>query len=550
MTATMTASRAMRHSHRDDGGNLVATGRLTRFALRRDRVRIPVWAVSMAGLIGYFGLVIPIAYPDQAALQTRAAIMKDPAGAMMTGPGYGVENYTLGAMLANELLGMLAAAAALMSIFLVIRHTRAEEETGRTELIRANIVGRHAPLTAALIAVAIANAAVTALLMIALVGNGLEGVDSLAVAAGVGLVGLTFGSVAAVTAQLSEHARTASGMAGAVLGLAYVLRGVGDAQELGGSALSWLSPIGWAQQTRAFVDLRWWPLLLCVSLTVVLLVGAYLLAAGRDVGAGLVPARLGRANATAALVHPAGLTLRMERGSIIGWAVGLFVFAALTGSMGQGIVDSFESQPQFAEMFGALGGGDVLRRTLVTFLGTFAMAVAVYAVISVNRLRREEAEGRTGAVLATNMSRPHWLLSSLAVTALGSTVLLGVTGFGLGAGAGASIGEPSLAWDFTLTALAYLPVVLFFAGLAVLAYGLLRLGGWWVWLLLVGSILIGIYGPLLNLPDAVLDAEPFGLVAQVPGTEVDAVPLLWMSVAAVALFAAGTLAFRKRDLEA
>lgn len=550
MTATMTAPRAAHRSHRDDGGNLVATGRLTRFALRRDRVRIPVWAVSMAGLIGYFGVVIPVAYPDQAALQTRAAIMKDPAGAMMTGPGYGLDNYTLGTMVANEILGMLAVAAALMSIFLVIRHTRAEEETGRTELIRANIVGRHAPLTAGLIALAIANVAVAALVALALAGNGLAAMDSLAVAAGVGLVGLTFGSVAAVTAQLSEHARTASGMAAAVLGLAYMLRGIGDAQELGGSALSWLSPIGWAQQTRAFADLRWWPLLLCLALTTVLLVVAYLLADRRDVGAGLVAARSGRANATAALVHPAGLTLRMERGSIIGWAVGLFVFAALTGSMGQGIVDSFEAQPQLAQVFGSVGGGDVLRTTLAAFLAFFAMAVAVYAVISVNRLRREETEGRTGAVLATNVSRPHWLLSSLAVTTLGCTLLLLISGFGLGAGAGASIGEPSLAWDFTAAALAYLPVVLCFAGLAVLAYGLLRLGGWWVWLLLVGSILIGLYGPILNLPDAVLDAEPFGLVPQVPGAEFDAVPLLWMSLVAVALIAAGTLAFRKRDLEA
>lgn len=550
MTATMTASRATHHSHRDDGGSLAATGRLTRFALRRDRVRIPVWAVSMAALIGYFGLVIPIAYLDQAALQTRAEIMKDPAGAMMTGPGYGVENYTLGAMVANELLGMLAVAAALMSIFLVIRHTRAEEETGRSELIRANIVGRHAPLTAALITLAAANAAVVVLLAAALIGNGLEAADSLAVAAGVGLVGLTFGGVAAVTAQLSEHARTASGMAGAVLGLAYVLRGIGDAQELGGSALSWLSPIGWSQQTRAFVDLRWWPLLLCVGLTAVMLVVAYLLAAGRDVGAGLVPARRGRAHATAALVHPAGLTLRMERGSIIGWAVGLFVFAALTGSMGQGIVDSFESQPQLAQVFGGLDGDDILRQALAAFLSFFGMGVAVFAVVSVNRLRREEAEGRTGAVLATNVSRPHWLLSSLLVTGLSSAVLLLISGLGLGLGAGASIGDLSLTWEFTAAALVYLPVVLCFAGLAVLSYGLLRLGGWWVWLLLIASILVGLYGPILNLPDAVLDAEPFGLVPQVPGAEFDAVPLLWMSLAAVTLIAAGTLAFRNRDLEA
>ncbi|GAB3256796.1 ABC transporter permease [Arthrobacter pigmenti] len=551
MSATATAPRTTHHSHRDNGGGpLTGTGRLIRFALRRDRVRIPVWALALGGLIGYFLVVIPIAYPDPATLQTRADIMKEPAGAMMAGPGYGLDNYTFGAMVSNELLGWLAIASALMSIFLVIRHTRDEEETGRAELIRANVVGRHAPLTAALATLIVANIFVGALLSAAMIANDLAAADSLAIGAGVGLVGLVFGGVAAVTAQLSEHARTASGMAGAALGLAYVLRGVGDSQEIGGSFLSWLSPIGWTQQTRAFVDLRWWPLALCIGLTALLLVAAFLLAARRDVGAGLMAAKRGRANASPGLVHPAGITLRMERGSIIGWAAGLFITGLLTGSIGQGIVDSFESTPQLAEVFGGVGGGDLLRQTMASFLGFFAMGVAVFAVISVNRLRKEESEGRTGAVLATEVTRPHWLLSSLAVTAVSSALLLLLSGFGLGLGAGTSIGEMSLAWDFTAASLAYWPIVLCFAGLAVLAYGILRAGAWWVWILLIASILIGLYGPVLNLPDAVVDAEPFGLVPQVPGAELEAAPLVWMSAVAIALTAAGTWAFRNRDLEA
>lgn len=551
MSATVAASRPTRRKQVSaKGGDLTGTARLARFALRRDRIRIPVWAIALTGLIGYFLAVIPIAYPDQAAMQTRAAIMKEPSGAMMAGPGYGLDNYTMGTMVANELLGMLAVAAALMSIFLVVRHTRAEEETSRAELIRANVVGRYAPLASALITLVVANAVIAGLLTAALTASGLAGADSAAIGAGVGLAGLAFGAVAAVTAQLTEHARTASGMAGALLGLAYVLRGVGDAQETGGSVLSWLSPIGWTQQTRAFVDLRWWPLLLCAGLAISMAALAYGLVARRDLGAGLLAARAGRATAGRALVHPAGLALRMERGSIAGWTVGLIVFGVLTGSLGQGIVDSIESQPQLAQVFGGLEGEDILSQALAAFMGFFAMAVAIYAVISVNRLRAEESTGRTGAVLATDVSRPHWLLSSVAVTASASTFLLLVSGLGLGTGAGASIGEPSLAWDFTVAALAYLPLVLCFAGLAVVAYGLHRFGVWWVWLLLVAAILIGLYGPVLNLPEAVLDAEPFGLVPQVPGAELDAAPLVWMSVVAVTLAAIGTFAFRKRDLEA
>ena len=143
MSRAVARAAAHRSAHRSaaDPGPLTGAVRLIRFAVRRERVRIPVWALSVGGVVGYFGAVIPLAYGSAEALQTRAAIMKDPAGALLSGPGYGLENYTLGTMLANEVAGMLAIAVGLMSVFLVIRHTRAEEETGRAELVRAGIVG-------------------------------------------------------------------------------------------------------------------------------------------------------------------------------------------------------------------------------------------------------------------------------------------------------------------------------------------------------------------------------------------------------------------------
>ncbi len=545
LAAPPVASRVQHHG----GNELTGTAGLLRFALRRDRIRIPAWALGIGSLVGYFGAVVPLAYPDQAALQTRAEIMKDPAGALLAGPGYGLDNYSLGTMIANEILGMAAVASALMSVFLVIRHTRAEEESGRAELIRAGRVGRFAPLTAALATLLVANAAVFLVLSAAMLANSLAVADSLAIAAGVGLVGVAFGAVGAVTAQLTEHARPASGMAGAVVGLAYILRGIGDSQQLGGSTLSWLSPIGWAQQTRAFFDLRWWPLLLCVALAAVLAPVAYILAGRRDLGAGLLPARPGRASATRFFVHPAGLRLRMERGSIISWCAGLFIFALLTGSLGEAIVASFEAQPEMAAILGMATTGDVLRGALAAFLKYFAMAVAVYAVISVNRLGKEESEGRTGAVLSTKVSRQGWIASALLVTVPASALLLAVSGLGLGLGALSTAGGESVVGEFTAAGLAFLPLVLCFAGAAVLAYGL-HSGTWWVWVLVVASLVVGLYGPALNMPDAVLDAEPFGLVPAVPSVELDPVPLLWMSAAAVVLTAAGTAAFRRRDLEA
>ena len=83
---------------------------------------------------------------------------------------------------------------------------------------------------------------------------------------GVTGVSMVFGAVAAVTAQLWRQARTATGAAMAVLALAALVRGIGDVINNSGSALSWFSPIAWAQQMRPFVDLRWWPFALLVVL--------------------------------------------------------------------------------------------------------------------------------------------------------------------------------------------------------------------------------------------------------------------------------------------
>ncbi|WP_258723323.1 hypothetical protein [Cellulomonas sp. NS3] len=128
-------------------------------------------------------------------------------------------------------------------------------------------------------------------------------------------------------------------------------------------------------------------------------------------------------------------------------------------------------------------------------------------------------------------------------------LLLLVTGLALGAGAAGSLGAPGLVGELALASLAYLPVLACFAGLAVLAYGL-GAPTWGVWVVLVASIVVGVYGPLLDLPQPLLDAAPFGLVPAVPEAPLEAAPLVGMAVVALALTAAGAAAFRRRDLVA
>src|SRR5262249_5107199 len=154
----------------------------------------------------------------------RAAIVDNAVVKLFTGPGYGLTNYTFGAMTANELLPMTALVVALMNIFLVVRHTRAEEESERAELVRATAVGRLAPTTAAPCAVVAAALALGALLTLGLPASlpELSTKGSSAFAAAVVGVGFVFAAVALLAAQVAASARGALGLSSMVLGAWYL----------------------------------------------------------------------------------------------------------------------------------------------------------------------------------------------------------------------------------------------------------------------------------------------------------------------------------------
>jgi len=528
--------------------DLTATGTLVRFALRRDRVKLPIWVGAIGLGMLYAVSALPTVYGTPQARQGRAELMDSPAAVMMSGPGYGLDDYTLGAMITNEMVLYLAIPAAMMSIFLITRHTRAEEETGRAELIRSTVVGRHAAACAALIVALIANAGIAVLTALAMLSGDLAVADSVAVGAGIGLTGLVFASVATITAQLTEHSRAASSLAMAAVGAAFLLRAVGDVSQPGGNLLSWLSPLAWTQQTRAFVDLRWWPLLLPLALCAVTVAIGYAVSGRRDVGAGLIPPRLGRAHAAPSLSTSFGLALRQQRVSLISWAAGLLIFAVPTGSLSDSVTESIANNPQVGEVFTANGQNplDGFYATMALF---FALLVGAFAVISVLRLRSEERTGHAEAALATSVSRTRWYFSWFGFTALASAVLLALSGLGVGIGAASGDAGAETIVKVGIGTLAYFPAVAVVAALAAALFGFSPGASALAWIVVAYAVLFGMFGALLDLPSAVSDLSPFAHTTALPLTDLPLTPLGVLTLLAAALALAGAAAFRRRDLE-
>src|SRR5699024_2449515 len=137
-----------------------------------------------------------------------------------------------------------------------------------------------------------------------------------------GATGIFFTAVAAVFVQASENARSATGVSFAVLGMAYLVRAVGD---VGNETLSWFSPLGWILESQAYVENNVWPLALTIGVAVLLLIFAYYLNAIRDLEAGFFPSRPGREHASPLLGGPFGLLFRIQRTGLLAWSAGMFI---------------------------------------------------------------------------------------------------------------------------------------------------------------------------------------------------------------------------------
>ncbi|MGW3322746.1 ABC transporter permease [Streptomyces virginiae] len=524
---------------------LAGTGALLRLALRRDRVLMPVWVLVAA--------LIPVSMPGSlGSVYATAAERAEIAASMnvnssmraLYGPVFGD---SLGALTAWRAGVYSAVLAAAMSLIIVVRHTREEEETGRQELLCAAMVGRRAPLTAALLAALVANVCVALLVAGGLAGQGAPGAVALGLA--VAATGTFFACTAAIAAQLTESARAAKGTAAAVLGAAFVLKAAGDAGTGGGrSAPTWASPLGWVENVRAFAAERWWVLLLFVAAVAAQTGAAYVLAGRRDLGMSFLPSRPGPAEGR--LGTAGALAWRLQRGSVLGWSAGFLIAGVVFGGMADGAADLVGANDRTREIIERMGGqgaqggsGALTDAFLATMAGMFGMVAALYAVSSVLRLAGEESGQRAEPLLANAVGRLRWAGGHLAVAFGGSALILLLAGLGLGIGHGRETGAAIGA------TLAQLPAVWLIGALAALLHGVVPRYAAAAWAVAGGALALGWVGPALDLPQAVLNLSPFAHLPRLPGAQdLDAAPLLALTALAVALTAAGLGALRRRDM--
>jgi ABC-2 type transport system permease protein len=370
--------------------SLNQTGRIMLFILKRDRLRLPIWLLSLLVITILTASAFTDLYGTDQERRSIAETMKNPAMTAMVGQGYGLDNYTAGPMMAHQMLLFTAIVVAIMSILLVTRHTRYDEVEGRVELIRSLPLGRLANITATLVVMTVTNIILALLIGFGLFALGIESMDlngSLLYGSSLGTTGIMFTVITLLFAQLSGNSRGTIGLSFTVLGVSYLVRAAGDVSN---DTLSWFSPLGWILGTEVYVTNYWWPILLALGFSIGIAVIALSLNAIRDLGPGLLPANPGKKHASRFLTSPFGLAFRLQRTGIIAWAIGMFILGVSYGSVLGDLESFFSSNEMMAEILPPVEGFTLTEQFLTMLMAIISMLCTIPPIMFLLKLKGEE----------------------------------------------------------------------------------------------------------------------------------------------------------------
>ncbi|MBO0452869.1 ABC transporter permease [Candidatus Enterococcus murrayae] len=518
--------------------------------VKRDWKKIIVWILGLGVFSGAFVPAFEEIGKGQGLLGMFET-MQNPAMISMVGPTpiQSGADYTLGAMYAQEMLLFCGLFAMIISALHVVSHTRKEEELGLTELVRSFRVGRQANSLAVITEMVLIN-----LLLGAFIGGVMASFDVTAIStegaflfgASIAAAGIIGGVLALVVSQIMATSTGATGSTLGLIGLLYIVRAGTDVSD---ADLSMFNPMGWTYLTYPFTENNWTPLLAALIFSIALTVAAFILEGHRDMGAGYLPEREGRATAKKSLLSVPGLIFKINKGVMIGWLIAFVVMGAAYGSI-------------YGDMQVFLGGNELMKQMFTqsgvsieeSFTGTIMMVmiglVSILPIVVVNKLFSEETRMHLSQLYATKVTRGqlYWTTVSLAI--LAGVIGVGLASAGLGGTAIAAMKNKSTMdlLDFLAAGYNFLPSVLFYIGLAALALGWLPKFGKVIYAYLGYSFALNYFGGILDLPEWFAKTAIQSWIPRMPMEDFDGTVVVVITIISVVFMLLGYLGYKKRDL--
>jgi ABC-2 type transport system permease protein len=533
-------------------------GILVRQRLRRDRLQLVIWLLGVPLLALFSTTAVHQSYGDLAGRSNIIQLaIANPSILMLRGTP---EGGGLDAFVFFEIFTFIALLAGLMSTFLAVRHSRAEEESGRAELIGSTPAARTAPTVATIVYGVLVNLILGLLVALGFTAGGLDAVGSLVAGLATAATGIAFLGVGLLAAQFMRTSRGANGVASALVVAAYIFRGIGDA--LGTPSAdrlhvtpawwSWISPIGWGQATQAYTGNRLAPLLLSLALAAACLVAVFLLQARRDSGASLLAGGVARADARASLSGSLALAWRLQWPTVVGWAIGGAFGGLLAGTLGRVVSQASTADPAMQRIVRGLvpGGHGSLTQIFISaifvIVGVLAAVCATQVVI---RMRQEEVGGTAEMIIAAPVSRVRWLVDYLVIGTVAIAAVLLAAALASGLSTLPTGDQAGGFGDSFRAAAAQLPAALVYLGVLSLVFVLLP--GWVIglgWTAVGIGTVFGIFGGLIGLPEWARNISPFTHSPVPVGTSTDWSGGAWMLGIALVAAVLAALGMRRREL--
>ena len=562
------------------------TMKLTKFMLAREKITSTAWVLSMVLLNFLIVVLMGVSLmPYEADRLEFLSMLENPAMLAMVGPLYNMETSSMGAIYTLMMLVFMGITVAIMNVFLIMRHTRTDEEAGRYEVLRSLPCGRLAPVNAAMVTAVIVNAIMTVLFAITMfVGMHMAGEPmgfgaALLWGVTLGAIGITFAGIAALFSQLSSNSRGAMGYAFLLLGLFYFLRAGADMNPDDMGVLAFFSPLGLMSRTWAYVHNYWWPVLAILAYGAVFTGLAYFTCSIRDIDQGIIPARPGRAHGNWLLKSSFGLKMRLMGLSIFVWVLVLFItglsystvlqdvdnfvagndmyrqmILAPTGLLDQIVIDDMPTEEIAAQMNMVLGAaGFNIVQMFANMIGfVMAMIATVPVLLFVLKSKSEEKAIRAELIVATATSKIGYLGGFVLIAFVSAVIIQLAQAFGLYSMASQALPNPDdLPLRFLIeSALVYVPAMWIMGGIAVLLVGLLPKRTGLIWAYYGFTFFIMLYGRMIPELEFLARATPFGWVPQLPMDTISWPTLIVMTIIGAALTAIGLVAYRRRDINA
>lgn len=526
------------------------TGMLFLHTLRRDWLKLLIWAVVLSLFTGGFASAIYEIYgKDPAGLMAMYETLKNPAMIAMLGPTSATaETYTVGAMYAHEMILFTALVFAIISIMHVISRTRKEEDDGTTELIRSFQVGRLANTTAVVIEMLLLHLVIIALSTGLLQVQDVPGMDfssNLLYSASLGMQGFLWAMIALIFVQLAAGAGSARGLSFLTLGFFYILRMATDMNAPDGS---WFNPLGWSYLVNVYVSDSWLPTVIALVTSIVVIAVSYLLEQARDLGAGYLPERAGRTRAKERLLSLPGLVLRLQKIFIIGWLFALFICGAMYGSI-FGDMDDFVSENEIMkQMFLHNSDYTIQEQFMSVLFVILSLLTTIFIVGSLMRLVNEEKKGRWDQLYATKLSRTKFYWYHVIIASI-----LGVVGqfsaiLGLYLAQRSVMETPLSFWEITKAGIVWIPAIFFFIGILSVLIGWLPRFTMIIWAYLIFAFFISYFGQMMEIPAFVTNLDVFSYIPKIPIEEWKWGAIILIKLLALFIIVIGFIGYKKRDL--